>query len=749
MGTFLDRLVEQQAEGKALYPSRFFREDSPLSFYTPGRSPTREPGLLSQRESRHHLQAYGGSESIDWVMNCVGLYADTAANAPWHLELDGEKLFTEKTADTPPGGKLADKALVDLLRFPNPYMDYQELIELLVIDLLLVGNAYWYKYRMTEGGKPLALYRLSPTDVRIRPGPQGPEKYIYAPSGTDKELEIDPAKLIHFKRPNPHSPYYGLGVIKGGGRPFDLEIALTDSQAYYFENKADPSLIVQSERRVPRDVYNKIRAQLRARQAGTKNTGELMVLEAGLKAMTLQPTARDAMFRDLADSSRDRICAMFRVSPKLIGITEIGSAGDKVQDARREFDNKTMRPFLDRLQSKITWELAVAWGYSFIIDYTYIMPQEELVKLASDFASIPGVKVKEIRAFLAAVGLEESTGDPEIDEMVLNLPGEELGPDGQPLEGDEGFADRSLPREAGRPPKGENTRAFPSGGGDLPPGSRARKPKGKALKSVDDILARLREIEGKAVEFEEPARTTIGNKLPDEQRPTDNLAGVRDREVDAIAAQMEPGILDAVRVLERGLLDHVEGKAFKPDSLVKRMQNSQAWKAFSNLLTNVLESGAIQAVSSAAVHQGEDGRVSEDELDYEAIAKGVVHRPSGVRGITKNLKDRVLGEVRAALKKDDVGKGDIDLLIRDTVRDWQNTKAETVALTEATEAYNEGTLTVLEATGHTEVAVFDGEDHDDACKEANGQVWSIDQARSNRLEHPRCRRAFVPLEATA
>jgi hypothetical protein len=38
---------------------------------------------------------------------------------------------------------------------------------------------------------------------------------------------------------------------------------------------------------------------------------------------------------------------------------------------------------------------------------------------------------------------------------------------------------------------------------------------------------------------------------------------------------------------------------------------------------------------------------------------------------------------------------------------------------------------------------------DEACQEAHGQVWDIATARANRKEHPRCRRAFMPLTAEA
>src|ERR1044072_1518595 len=97
------------------------------------------------------------------------------------------------------------------------------------------------------------------------------------------------------------------------------------------------------------------------------------------------------------------------------------------------------------------------------------MPEEELLKQVGTFASLPGIKVREIRRQLAPWGIEESTGDAKIDEAILNMPTPEIGPDGMivdPITGQKTRpigADRPLPREAGRPPPGENTRVFPSG----------------------------------------------------------------------------------------------------------------------------------------------------------------------------------------------------------------------------------------------------------------------------------------------
>ena len=746
----LQRLLERQIEGKALPNHPALRGDTPASFYTPGQRPQRKQGEMSQREAKHHMQAYGGLEAIDWVANCIDLYADTTSSASYHLEKDGERLWTSKTPDTPKDAKFADERLVELLQQPNPFMDYIELMQLLVIDYMLVGNAYWYKYQMTEDGKPFALYRLSPLHVKVIPGPQGVQRYIYDPPGARKALPIAPEEILHFKRPNPHNPWYGLGVVKAGGRPLDLELALTDASAHYYENKADPSLIVQSERRVPRDVFKKLGQQLRARIGGRHNAGDLLVLEAGLKATTLTPNARDAMYREIANQSRDRLCAMFRVDPKLLGIHDQGgSSGDKVQDARREFDNKTMRPFLDKLQSRITHGLIAAWGYEYKIDYAYIMPQEEAVKLVSDFGSVPGVKVKEVRTFLFEAGLLKSisTGDPEIDEMVLNLPGEELDENGEG-----GFADRPLAREAGRPPNGENTRPFPRSGQALPARSRVRRPNSQKALPLEEAFEELQSVleaagaaESKA--FEREGRTTVGNVLPDERRPQDTLAPFRTREVDALVSEMSQELTTHAMTLERGLLDHVEGKAFEPNTLVSRIRKSAAWQTFQGLLEDTLQRGATSAVASAVVQQGSEGVRPEDDLDYEAIAKGVIYRPDGVKGITDNLKQEIVQKVSDAVEK---GKDrrEVEAVIRESIDFWRQGHSETVAMTEAVHAYNEGTLAVFDSAGIENVLVYDGEDHDDACADANGRVWTIEQARERRLEHPRCRRAFIALEST-
>ena len=730
---FLDFFTAQ--EGKAIHDHPALRSNgTPIEIVDMGDN-TRRRGPISQEEAKRHTNAYGGrQDAIDHVMNCVRLYTDAAQNAEWYLEKDGERLRRPTEKDQT-DAKIGPIALYNLLDQPNPYMDYEELISLLVIDFLLVGNAYWYKWRQNEKGQPLALYRLAPAYIKAVPGPMGIKEYEYKvpDSGQRKPLRIKPNEMIHFKMANPHSPTYGLGIIQGGARALDLELALTDHVANYFEKGASPSVVVSSDRRIPKDIFKKLQNQMRGRYAGSRNAGEMMVLEAGLKADTLSPDASKGQFEALSNMSRDRIMAMFRVHPKLLGITTTDGA-DKAQDAQRVFDFNTLQPFFTVMGKRITRALAQAYDVDYVIDHRYRMPKEEQIKLAGEMAALPGITVKEIREFVDL----PPTGDPEIDDLVLNLPGEEG------MEGDtrNGFPDRNLPGEAGRPPKAENTRIIGKVGEGvkLVSETRARRRRPSEKKSLADIFAEIEALpEGKAAVAETVYETA------DIIAPDDPFGPDRDDEIDAIMADLAAELRDAGNQLERDLLDHVEGKAFNSKNLRSRVRKSEAWATFRERVAAALEAAAKRGLSRATVMWGAAGRTSEDEIDYDALAKELVYRKNGVNSIVRTQRDRVSAKLAEALEAGG-GKDEAEAAVRDAIKVWNDTQSDLISDSESTIYFNEGTLTVAELTGATEVYVQEEEDApDEPCQEARGQVWTIEKARENGIEHPRCRRNFLPM----
>lgn len=399
------------------------------------------------------LESYasGTQYAVDWVFDAITLIAETAATADFNLidpTSEESKPLPKTRAEADRHERLAPQDLVNLLEHPNPWTDRTEWLELLIVDWFLAGDHFSLLFRPEEeNGRPLALYRLPPQLVEVIPGEGDLIKaYRYrVPGGTD--AEFSPEDVLHIRRPNPHDPYRGASVIAGAPRLFEMEVALTETQAAYYETGAKLTGVLESERSINDGVVSKIRRQFMGLYGGSDNAYQVAVLERGLTFKPISNNAAEAEFGPMSRLSRDRILAMFRVPPAMLGMAGGEENAGVTEEERRTFANGTMRPLLNRLSRAITTGLVDRWGLEFEIEYEYQMPIEEQIKLAGEYASLPGVKVREVREFVKLPPLET-----EEDDLILNLPGDN--------ENDSEVKDRNLGSEAGRPPKGENTAAI-------------------------------------------------------------------------------------------------------------------------------------------------------------------------------------------------------------------------------------------------------------------------------------------------
>jgi HK97 family phage portal protein len=407
--------------------------------------------------AKRQLEAYGSGtdKAMDWVADCMGVIAETAAHAKWHLEDTQGNIVPRNRAEAEKNGRLADPWLVQLLEEPNGYQSWEDLIELYTIDRYITGDGFLLKRGEDSQGRPLQLIRLAPQFTEVVPGKQGElvECYEYKAPG-QTPIKIAPDKVIHWKGPNPHDSLRGAGVIAMGPRVFDGEIALTDTKAAYYENGARLEGVLEAEQAISESNAAKLRRQFAGIYAGAKQAFQVAVLGRGLQYKPIQSNAQEAQFGVMSEQSRDRIFAMFRVPKIMVGLPTESSSTTAPAEERRNFDNKRMRPILNSLQTLLTRELVADFGLVLKIDYEYQMPIEDQFKLGGEFAAVPGVIVREVRdqfnlPRLTAV-LEDEAEAKKIEETVLNMP--------NPINADQpgGTPDRPLPGEKGRPPKGEN-----------------------------------------------------------------------------------------------------------------------------------------------------------------------------------------------------------------------------------------------------------------------------------------------------
>lgn len=113
---------------------------------------------------------------------------------------------------------------------------------------------------------------------------------------------------------------------------------------------------------------------------------------------------------------------------------------------------------------------------------------------------------------------------------------------------------------------------------------------------------------------------------------------------------------------------------------------------------------------------------------YETIRQGLIE---GKPVASIGGKSSVPGTVAHDLEK---------LAIRDS-----KYKYVRIARTETASIQNQGSLNRFKKNRITHVLVSDGHDFDEACAEADGQIWTIEYASTHELEHPNCTRSFSPI----
>lgn len=411
-------------------------------------------GHYAASTAKRQLEAYasGHQRSIDLVADCLEAITETASAANYHFEDSEGKVLVRQRSEAEKHARLAPVDLVELFAHPNPWMSYEELLELSWIDWLLTGDSFTLKFRPDSAGRPLALYRLAPYLVEVEPGEQGDliGGYRYSVPGAD-DVVFSPDDVVHIKRPNPHDPYRGAGLISAGPRIFDMEVALTETKANYFEQGTRLSGVLESDNSISPGLIESIRTEFAGLFSGSGRDWLVPVLQRGLHFKPMQGNAAEAEFVQLTEQSQERILAKFRVPRSKLGLPIESSSTTQPAEERRNFATDVMRPSLNKYQTAWSDQLTVpGWGLSYVIEFEYEMPIEDRIKLAGEYAKLPGIMVKEVREFAGRDPLEGDNA--QFNDLVLNLPGEnDNGSD---------VKDQPLPGEGGRPPNPENTEAI-------------------------------------------------------------------------------------------------------------------------------------------------------------------------------------------------------------------------------------------------------------------------------------------------
>ena len=188
--------------------------------------------------------------------------------------------------------------ILELLRKANAYEDGFSLSVLRMLYLELTGNAYLHVVTDSALGIPSALYTVPAQNVTIVPSKTNIiEAYLY---GTDssamQRFEVD--EIIHFRRPNPRSLFYGLGKVEAAYAAIQMNEACHVQDLSFFENMSRPDYAAIVRGGASEAAMRRFEESMRSLHQGTKKSGRMVAISGDISLVPLNFPAKDTAGRD-------------------------------------------------------------------------------------------------------------------------------------------------------------------------------------------------------------------------------------------------------------------------------------------------------------------------------------------------------------------------------------------------------------------------------------------------------------------
>lgn len=233
---------------------------------------------------------------------------------------------------------------------PNDYMTAQEFKELVVAHLAYRGNHYSWKNIVN--GELRELLPLSPDSVKPKFSEGWSVAYdVTFPDGTTRELkegEIFHVRLFTLDGLN------GLSPIQQNKNSLGLARATEKHGSKLFVNAARPHGGFSTDSKLTDDQFKRLKNQFD--NVSGDNQLKPLILEGGLKWLTVTMSNEDAQFLETRKYQRSEICGIFRVPPHMVGDLE-NATFSNIEHQGLSFVQHSLMPYLTRIESRISKSL--------------------------------------------------------------------------------------------------------------------------------------------------------------------------------------------------------------------------------------------------------------------------------------------------------------------------------------------------------------------------------------------------------
>ena len=305
-----------------------------------------------KKEGRKPAVSYTALEAVykkeSWVRACVDVITRTTTS-------NGYRLLAEDTKEQVDPKSKEFEPILNLLKQPNPYDTFEEVLAEICADLHIYGDAYLEIVRDKQGN-PVALYNIYAPSLRVMVDVHGTVGgYIQKPMGLltsgAKAVTFKPEEIAHFRLPNPGNEVYGLSPIESLDIVIETDLYAQDYNLHFFKNHAVPRLHVDlSNCTLPQ--LKRTREYFASEIKGAKNAHKTMITEGGAKVTAIGTSPNDMEFLTQRKFSRDEIFAVFGVPPMKLGIYEDVNRASS-GEADKSFKSEKIIPLQRMLAKKL------------------------------------------------------------------------------------------------------------------------------------------------------------------------------------------------------------------------------------------------------------------------------------------------------------------------------------------------------------------------------------------------------------
>lgn len=283
-----------------------------------------------------------------YVFRAVRTIIQAASAIPWVIEdVRGEPI--------------EEHPLAKVLKNPNPEFSGQDIMELMIAHLELVGNALWMP--IIVGKQVKEIWPVMPDLVKPIPSDMSGEWLkgweVLEQGGSQRILP--PEQFIHFMQMDPGDLHWGTSPLIAAARTIDTDNEAQDTQKISMQNRATPDGVFTHEAILTQEQFEEARRQIRENFLAKTKKREPWVLGAGAKwnQMSMTPVEMDFIASRL-HNKRD-IAGAFGISPIFLGDLE-QSSYNNMMEARKSLYEDVVIPLLDDVKSTLNLKIAPLYG---------------------------------------------------------------------------------------------------------------------------------------------------------------------------------------------------------------------------------------------------------------------------------------------------------------------------------------------------------------------------------------------------